>query len=56
VKRNSEQFLEDFMFQLSDREFADLRSQFVTSSWGGSRRGIIKRRRIDAAKRRYYSQ
>jgi hypothetical protein len=38
VKRNSERFPEDFMFQLSDKEFADLKSQIVISRWGGSRR------------------
>ena len=38
VKRNSDRFPEDFMFQLSREEFADLKSQFVTSSWGGLRR------------------
>ena len=38
VKRNSERFPEDFMFQLTDGEFADLKSQIVISSWGGSRR------------------
>ncbi len=37
VRRNRERFPEDFMFQLSDVEFANLRSQFVTSSWGGQR-------------------
>lgn len=37
VKRNIERFPEDFMFQLSKEEFADLRSQTVTSSWGGRR-------------------
>lgn len=37
VKRNKERFPEDFMFQLSKSEFSDLRSQFVTSSWGGIR-------------------
>jgi hypothetical protein len=35
VKRNIERFPEDFMFQLSAEEFASLKSQFVTSSWGG---------------------
>jgi len=30
VKRNLERFPEDFMFQLSQEEFAILRSQFVT--------------------------
>ena len=38
VKRNLERFPEDFMFQLSAKELADLKSQIVTSSWGGARR------------------
>ncbi len=38
VKRNSERFPEDFMFQLTAEEFENLKSQFVTSSWGGIRR------------------
>ena len=38
VKRNIERFPGDFMFQLSHQEFANLKSQFVTSSWGGLRR------------------
>jgi hypothetical protein len=37
VKRNTERFPEDFMFQLSPDEFSNLKSQFVTSSWGGIR-------------------
>jgi hypothetical protein len=38
VKRNPERFPEDFMFQLTADEAANLRSQFVTSSsWGGRR-------------------
>lgn len=37
VKRNRERFPEDFMFQLTADEFGNLRSQFVTSSWGGRR-------------------
>jgi phage regulator Rha-like protein len=38
VKRNLERFPEDFMFQLNEEEFVDLRSQIVTSSdWGGRR-------------------
>lgn len=32
VKRNSERFPEDFMFQLTQEEFANLRLQFGTSS------------------------
>ena len=37
IKRNHYRFPSDFMFQLSKDEFANLRSQFVTSSWGGRR-------------------
>jgi hypothetical protein len=38
VKRNFERFPKDFMFQLTRTEFANLKSQFVISSWGGLRR------------------
>jgi len=34
VKRNSERFPEDFMFQLNDEEVQFLRSQFVTLKRG----------------------
>lgn len=37
VKRNIERFPEDFMFQLNPDEFQNLRSQIVTSRWGGTR-------------------
>jgi hypothetical protein len=37
VKRNLSRFPTDFMFQLNEREFDNLRSQFATSSWGGRR-------------------
>ena len=37
VKRNIERFPSDFMYQLTDKEFEILRSQIVTSSWGGRR-------------------
>ncbi|MBF0478413.1 MAG: ORF6N domain-containing protein [Candidatus Omnitrophica bacterium] len=37
VKRNIDRFPEDFMFLLTEKEFKILRSQFVTSSWGGRR-------------------
>lgn len=37
VRRNSDRFPEDFMFDLNKEEFQYLRSQFGTSSWGGSR-------------------
>jgi hypothetical protein len=40
VKRNVDRFPEDFMFRLTARELADLKSQFATSSsrWGGARK------------------
>ena len=38
VKRNIERFPKEFMYQLSNQEFANLKSQFVTSNWGGDRR------------------
>lgn len=38
VKRNRERFPEDFMFQITAAEKSNLKSQFVTSSWGGSRK------------------
>ncbi len=38
VRRNEDRFPEGFMFQLSLIEFSDLKSQFVTSSWGGRRK------------------
>lgn len=38
VKRNSKRFPPDFMFQLTSDEWTNLKSQFVTSSWGGIRK------------------
>lgn len=38
VKRNIKRFPSDFMFQLTTEEFANLKSQIVTSSWGGTRK------------------
>jgi ORF6N domain len=38
IKRNKDRFPPDFMFQLSINEFENLKSQFVTSSWGGRRK------------------
>ena len=35
VSRNGDRFPEDFMFRLSNEEFANLRSQIVISSWAG---------------------
>ena len=37
VRRNIARFPEDFMFELTNQELTNLRSQIVTSSWGGSR-------------------
>lgn len=37
VRRNIERFPEEFMFQLTTEEFEILKSQIVTSSWGGTR-------------------
>jgi hypothetical protein len=37
VKRNLARFPGDFMFELSEEEFAGLRFQFGTSRWGGRR-------------------
>jgi hypothetical protein len=38
VKRNLDRFPDDFMFQLTREELANLKSQIVISSWGGLRR------------------
>lgn len=38
VKRNLKRFPEDFMFQLTTEEWLNLKSQFATSSWGGTRK------------------
>lgn len=37
VRRNIERFPDDFMFELTIEEFDNLRSQIVTSSYGGTR-------------------
>ena len=41
VERNRERFPEDFMSQLTGREFADLRFQTGTSSRHGGRRNCL---------------
>jgi len=38
VQRNRSRFPPDFSFQMSNQEVANLKSQFVTSSWGGRRK------------------
>jgi len=40
VKRNIGRFPADFMFQLNKKEFDNLKSQIVISSWGGMRRAL----------------
>lgn len=37
VKRNTDRFPKDFMFELNKKEFENLRNQIGTSSWGGTR-------------------
>ena len=37
VKRNIKRFPNDFMFQLTKKEFENLKFQFGISSWGGTR-------------------
>ncbi len=37
VRRNIERFPADFRFDLTKEEIKNLRSQFATSSWGGTR-------------------
>ncbi len=38
VRRNMGRFPDDFMFQLNRQEWLNLKSQFVTSRWGGLRK------------------
>ena len=38
VKRNESRFPLDFMFQLNEIEFQNLKSQIATSNWGGTRK------------------
>ena len=40
VKRHAPRFPPDFVFQLTSKEFDNLKSRFVTSSWGGLRRAL----------------
>jgi len=39
VKRNKDRFPADFMFQLNAKEFQNLKSQIVISSWGRRAQG-----------------
>ena len=46
VKRNIKRFPDDFMFQLTVDEWKILKSQFATSSWGGTSTGNERTQRI----------
>jgi hypothetical protein len=38
VRRNRARFPDDFLFEVTVEEFANLKSHFATSSWGGRRK------------------
>jgi hypothetical protein len=38
VRRNRKRFPDDFLFELTTEEFANFKSRFATSSWGGRRK------------------
>ena len=38
VRRHKNRFPKDFMYQLTNKEVTNLKSQFATSSWGGTRK------------------
>ena len=38
IRRNRDRFPNDFMFELTEKEFINLMSQIVTSRWGGRRK------------------
>jgi hypothetical protein len=38
VRRNRKRFPDDFLFELTTEGFANLKSRFATSSWGGRRK------------------
>ena len=50
VKRNMKRFPEDFMFQLSEKEFENLKFRFGISSWGGRRSLPYALRKIEFTK------
>jgi ORF6N domain-containing protein len=45
VRRNRKRFPGDFLFELTAQEFANLKSQFATSSWGDRRKPVSSQRR-----------
>jgi hypothetical protein len=46
VRRNLSRSPQDFMFQLTEQEYSNLKSQIVISSWGGLRRARPYRRSL----------
>src|SRR5262245_57503878 len=38
IRRNRKRFPSDFLFELTAKEFANLKLHFATSSWGGRRK------------------
>jgi len=57
VKRNIGRFPQDFMFVVTKEAFINLRSQFGTSSWRGTRylptTPLLKRLRADNSKKQF---
>lgn len=49
VKRNISRFPEDFMFQLNDEEWRNLKSQIVISSWDGVRKNPLAAIQVNIA-------
>lgn len=50
VKRNMDRFPKDFMFELTKKEFENLRGQIGTSSWGGTRyKGVDRKAKFSAS-------
>jgi hypothetical protein len=49
VKRNIQRFPQDFTFQLTRQERADLKSQIVAPSWAGARRATPPRKTSTAS-------
>jgi len=46
VRRNIKRFHDDFMFEMTKTEFANWRSQFVTSSCGNQKKDFMNIRRV----------
>ena len=53
VKRNSERFPQNFMFQLNENEYKNLRSQFATSNDNGLRSQFVTIKNKRGTHRKY---